>query len=187
MTIFFMFSPHLSNCKEAWEKNVTKWCDCSVDKKAKLRYLVNIISVQTRLPCHCCFSRTFVDCRAFNRNIALKEDNGEAVCGVEVLPFSQGTIDLALRKRLFFFFAEKRRFSFYICFRKNEITSQTISSVNGKIVFGFLFFCFLFLHSILLGRESYPLMLRIESVSNNSPPKTGKTFCVFVLFCFFLR
>ena len=60
------------------------------------------------------------------------------------------------------FFAGKR-LSFHICFRTIEITSQTIyetvSPVNGKIVSGLLFFVFLFLCSILLGRECCPLML----------------------------
>ena len=46
----------------------------------------------------------FVKFRAFDRGIAWKEENGEAVCMVEELPFSQDTMDLAFGKRLFSFF-----------------------------------------------------------------------------------
>ena len=58
----------------------------------------------------------------------MKEENGEAVCMMEELPFSQETIDLAFAKRLFFFlfFFTGKRFSFYICFQTIEITSQTV-------------------------------------------------------------
>ena len=46
----------------------------------------------------------FVKFRAFDRGIAWKEKNGEAVCMVEELPFSQDIMDLAFGKRLFSFF-----------------------------------------------------------------------------------
>lgn len=46
----------------------------------------------------------FVKFRAFDRGIAWKEENGEAVCMVEELTFSQDTMDLAFGKRLFSFF-----------------------------------------------------------------------------------
>ena len=34
---FLVFSSHLSNSKEAWEKRVSHWCDGSVIKKAEQR------------------------------------------------------------------------------------------------------------------------------------------------------
>ena len=43
----------------------------------------------------------FVKFRAFDRGIAWKEENGEAVCMVEELPFSQDTMDLAFWNCLF--------------------------------------------------------------------------------------
>ena len=51
----------------------------------------------------------FVKFRAFNRGNGLKEENEEAVCVVEELPFSQDTMDLASEKYLFFLplFAKK--------------------------------------------------------------------------------
>ena len=74
---------------------------------------MNIIFVQARLPCQCCFSRTFVNCRAFDIGNPLKEENRDAVCMVKELPFSPETIDLAFGKRLLS----------HICFRTIEMIS----------------------------------------------------------------
>ena len=45
----------------------------------------------------------------FKLDVTLNEENGEAVCMVEELPFSQDTMDLAFGNCLFFLFliAEK--------------------------------------------------------------------------------
>lgn len=66
-------------------------------------------------PKHCFFSRAFVDCRAFDRGIASKGENGEAVYVMEKLPFLQDTIDLAFEKCF--------RLISHICFQRIEITS----------------------------------------------------------------
>lgn len=45
----------------------------------------------------------FVKFRAFDRGIAWKEENGEAVCIVQELPFSQDNMDLAFGSVSFIF------------------------------------------------------------------------------------